>query len=282
MNIKIKFIGLTIFSTLFVPFSVSAERDSLILGVHPFLSNDAIIKKFSPLAKYLTKQTGIDIKVRVGSSYDEHIQYVGLNKVDIAFMGPASYVNMVNTYENKPILARLEVKGVPYFKGNIIARKDSNIKTLKGLKGKRIAFGDPNSTMSYIVPHHILHKAGVFKNRLTKHEFLHSHTNVVLGVLSGDYDAGAVKPSVFKKFEDKGLVIIAETPKISEHLFVVRSNLSTNKINALRTAMLNIKKSKKGMSALKAIKNSITNLVAATSNDYANLRKIIIETEKIH
>ena len=262
--------------------SASAE-DSLILAVHPFLSNEELEKKFTPIADYLGSKTGKKIIVRVGSSYEEHIQYIGLDKVDVAYMGPASYVRMVNKFGNKPLLAKLEVNGQSYFQGNIIARKDSGIKTMDDLlKGKRIAFGDPNSTMSYIVPHYMLHKAGVFAEHSTEHQFLLSHDNVALAVLSGDFDAGAVKPAVFRKYEEKGLRTIAVTPRISEHLFVVRKNLPVGQFNILRNAMLSMHKSNEGLAALHAIKKSITGLVEAKSSDYDNLRKILLESDNLH
>jgi len=176
-------------------------ESSVTLGVHPYLSHAELMKKFTPIAKYLSNKMDVDIKVKVGSSYQEHIQYIGLDKIDIAYMGPASYVGLTNQYGNKPVLARLEVNGLPYFKGNIITRKNSGIQTLGDLKGKRIAFGDENSTMSYIVPHYMLHQAGVFTDKSMQHQFLRSHSNVALAVLSGDFDAGAVKPAVFKKFK---------------------------------------------------------------------------------
>jgi hypothetical protein len=43
----------------------------------------------------------------------------------------------------------------------IIARNDSNIRTLADLAGKRFAFGDPNSTMSHFVPRTVLAGAGL-------------------------------------------------------------------------------------------------------------------------
>ena len=254
-------------------------EDSLILAVHPFLPEAELKKKFSPIAEYLGKKIGKTIKIRVGGSYEEHIQYIGLNKVDIAYMGPASYVRLVETFGDKPVLARLEVKGNPWFQGNIIVRKDSDLKVLGDLKGKRIAYGDPESTMSYIVPHYMLHQAGVFDSTTTRHQFLYSHNNVAMGVLSGDFDAGAVKPAVFKKFESDGLLTISKTPKISEHLFVVRTDLPIEQIELLRSAMLNMKKSEEGMKALHAIKKSITGLVEVKSSDYGNLRKIITESK---
>ena len=269
-------------SLTFVPHKSAYAEESLILAIHPYLSADILKKKFTPIVNYLSRQTGMPIKIKIGSDYDEHIQYIGLNKVDIAYMGPASYVKMTNKFGHKPILARLEIDGNPWFQGNIVARRGSGIKTLSDLKGKRIAYGDPSSTMSYIVPHYMLHKAGVYTDSISKYQFLYSHNNVALGVLSGDFDAGAVKPAVFEKFETDGLHTIIKTPKISEHLFVVRSDLPEAQIKKLRSAMLNIKISDQGITALKAIKKNITGLVRASDNDYENLREIITEIQKLN
>ena len=259
--------------------TVHAE-ETIILAVHPYLPHDELKQKFMPLASYLSSQTGKKIEVKIGSSYDEHIQYIGQNKVDIAYMGPASYVSMINKYGAKPVLARLEINGSPWFQGNIITRKNSGINNLQDLKGRTIAYGDPNSTMSYLVPHHMMIKAGVFDNPGSKYEFLHSHNNVALGVLSGDFDAGAVKPEVFRKFESKGLTTIQLTPRISEHLFITRNDLPINDIEKLRSILLNMNQSEQGLSALKSIKKSITGLVGASSQDYENLRQIIMDLEK--
>lgn len=261
--------------------NVSADRN-LILGVHPFLSHDEVINKFTPLANYLSVKTGMNIQLKVGSTYEDHIDYIGLNHVDIAYLGPASYVNMTNKYGLKPILSRLEVKGQSYFQGNIVVHKNSEIKDIADLRGRNIAFGDPNSTMSYIVPHYMLHSSGIFDNNTTKHQFLNSHTNVALGVLTGDFDAGAVKPAVFKKFEKDGLRVLAVTPKISEHLFVASSDLEKEKIKKIRKAMLGIKDSQEGLAALQVIKKSITGLSAASNEDYDNLRHIINDSMNLH
>ena len=283
-NSKVKNLFPSIFIITFLLISSlhkqASADNNLVLAVHPYLPAEELKKKFTPLANYLSNQTGMKINVKIGSSYDEHIQYIGQDKVDIAYMGPASYVNMTNQFGSKPLLARLEIEGHPWFQGNIITRNDSNINTLEDLKGKHIAFGDPNSTMSYIIPHHMLTKAGVFTDPLTKYQFLYSHNNVALGVLSGDFDAGAVKPEVFKKFEKKGLRTVTLTPRISEHLFITRSNLPVNDIEKLRHAMLNIKHSDEGMAALASIKKNITGLVKTSNDDYENLRKIIIESQQ--
>lgn len=266
-------------------FIISAQgvmAEELILSVHPFLSATEVKARFSPMANYLSKQLGIKVTLRVGANYDEHIQAIGKDQVDLAYMGPASYVTLVNQYGIKPSLARIEMDGKPTFHGYIVTRSDSAINSLEDLKGQSFAFGDPKSTMSYVVPHFMLTQAGVITHDSSEHAFLGSHINVALAVLSGDYAAGAIKPAVFRKFESKGLRIIAVSPEISEHVFVSRTGLSEETVNELRKAMFTASGSEQGVAALKAIKNSATGLIPVQDGDYDNLRTIIDSLKEGH
>ncbi|RKZ35278.1 MAG: phosphate/phosphite/phosphonate ABC transporter substrate-binding protein [Gammaproteobacteria bacterium] len=214
-----------------------AEQRSLILAVHPYLPYQEVTAKFAGLANYLARRLGYGVSIRVGKDYQEHIQFIGDDRVDLAFLGPASYVALTREHGQKPLLAKLAVRGRPFFQGKIIARKDAGIKTLADLRGRRFAFGDPVSTMSHLVPRFMLLENGIPLKALAGHEFLGSHDNVALGVLVGDFDAGAVKEEVFMKFEANGLVAIATTVRVSEHLFVARADLEPKLVEALRAAL---------------------------------------------
>ncbi|MEK7206602.1 MAG: phosphate/phosphite/phosphonate ABC transporter substrate-binding protein [Pseudomonadota bacterium] len=253
----------------------AAAGKPLTLAVHPYLPSKELIQRFTPLANYLGKEIGRSVEVRVGSDYAEHIAYVGKDQVDIAYMGPSSYVVVVAKYGNKPLLARLETDGNPLFRGHIIVRQESPLQSLADLKGKRMAFGDQDSTMSHLVPQYMLEKAGVPLNKLAEHKFLGSHNNVVLAVLSGDFDAGAVKDEVFIKYEKQGLRDLAPTPYYSDHVFVTRSSLASGTIQALRSAMLRLKDSPGGREILEAIKPHTTALGSGVDADYDNLRQVM-------
>ena len=254
---------------------IAQAEETLTLTVHPYLPVKEIITRFTPLADYLGKEIGQPVSVRVGRDYDEHIVHVGKDRADIAFMGPASYVTLVAKYGKKPILARLEIKGQPLFQGHFIVRQDSPLKTLADLKGKRFAFGDRDSTMSHLVPQYMLENAGVTLDKLAYYKFLGSHNNVVLAVLSGDFDAGAVKDEVFDKFSPQGLRSLASTPFFSEHLFITRSTLPPNIIQAVRVAMVKLKDTPRGREILKAVNPNATALVPAVDTDYDNLRQVL-------
>ena len=194
---------------LLVPVHPGLAAEPLILSVHPYQSATKLLQAYTPLAEYLRGELGIPVQIQIAPDYAVHVQRIGENEVDLAYMGPASYVELVDKYGKKPIIARQYINGIPTFQGKFITRKDSAIHSIADLNGKRFAFGDKGSTMSHLVPQYMLIEANV---QLKTAKFLGSHDNVALGVLTGDYDAGAVKEAIFYKYAARGLKAIATTP----------------------------------------------------------------------
>lgn len=268
-------LALSLFVPLHTAHSAPPNGGRMILAVHPYLPYAELMRRYRPLARYLSDWLGRPVQIRVGRDYQEHLEHVGRDLVDIAFMGPASYVECTERFGPKPLLARLEVHGEPEFKGAIVVRQDSRIENLAQLRGRRIAFGDRNSTMSYLLPRHMLKQAGIGLTDLGQYQFMGSHTNVALGVLAGDFDAGGVKEEVYRQFKDKGLRLLAWTPALSEHLFVTRSNLDPLLVRSLRGAMLQLGSRRDAPGILGAIKPGLTGLVPVQDADYENLRRVI-------
>jgi len=251
-----------------------AER-TITLGVHPYLSPSEIEQRYQPLAQYLEITLGTKVVVRVGRDYQEHVVLVGTDKIDIAFLGPAAYVRMVEKYGRKPILARLETRGNPVFNGYLVTSQGSGVTDIASLRGKRFAFGDPASTMSHLIPRHMLLNSGIDLDDLSRYAFLGSHTNVALGVLAGEYDAGAVKGEVLAAYRDQGLRAFAKSAPFSEHLFVTRSDASPFFIEAVKNALYRLSASPEGRAILSGLKRGITGMVPAQDADYDNLREVL-------
>ena len=253
----------------------------LVLGIHPYKSPAKLIKAYTPLAEYLSKMIGIPVQISISKDYQTHIDAIGSDKLDIAYMGPASYVQLVDQYGKRPLLVRQAIHGKPTFQGKIIARKDSDLHSLNQLKGKSFAFGDPDSTMSHLVPRYMLWKEGVNANQLERYKFLGSHDNVALAVLSGEYDAGAVKEAVFHKYEKRGLKVLETTPALSEHVFVASKKLDPATAQKLREAFLSLNKDPNGQQIMNSIKPGITAMHPVEDKSYNNLREILLTLKRI-
>ncbi len=252
-----------------------AGQKPLILGIHPYLTHDELITRFTPLAQYIAHSIGRPVEVRVGRDYAEHINAIGNGAIDIAYMGPSPYVEMVEKYGKRPLLARQVVNGDPFLRGEIIVRKDSPLQSLAELKGKCFLFGDVNSTMSYILPQRMLEDAGIPLMSLGRYKSVEGHRNVALAILAGDCDAGAVKSEVFQEFEPKGLRVLAKLPLVYDHLFVASAKLSPGLVETLRSLMLKLNKLPEGKAIMAAIHPKMTALVLPEDSDYNSLRAMM-------
>ena len=249
--------------------------DALTFGTHPFLREADVHARFAPLVRYLAKEIGRPVDIRVASSYRDHIQKVGLDKIDFAYMGPLPYVRMVEAHGLKPLLAAVEVQGAPRYRGIIFTYRDSGITSLADLEGRRLAFGDPDSTMSYLVPRGLLRRAGITLEDLSLYEFVGNHANVALNVLARLHDAGAVREDIFERYRTRGLVALSRSGPQPTHVLVARRGLPSETIDQLRRALLRLKDPR----ILSSLFPGATGFVEAQDDSFDDLRRLRREIE---
>jgi len=258
-------------------YATNQSNSKLILAVHPYLTPQELVKRFTPFAEYLSKEIGRKVEVRVGRTYEEHLQAICHNEVDIAFLGPAPYIKLSSKSQSQTLLAKFSLKKQEGYYGHIVTRENSGIKNISDLVDRSFAFGDPLSTMSHLIPRYMLQKKSIYLEDLSYSQYLFSHRNVAHSILSGDFDAGAVKHEIYKEFLTKGLREIAITPLIPPHLFVASNKIPTKLSNSIKQAMLKLNSMKNGAKILKAIHRQLNALVPVQDSDYNQLRKMLEE-----
>ena len=53
----------------------------LTLGIHPYLPEKELIKKFLPLNQYLSDKLAIPIKIKIAKDYESHIERIGTDNL---------------------------------------------------------------------------------------------------------------------------------------------------------------------------------------------------------
>ncbi len=255
--------------------SASPAQDQLVLGLPSYLSTTELYQHFGPLADHLSRKLNIPVKIRSESDYGDNLMNLKNGDVDIAFLGPASYVLYTRRFGTVPLLAAFESNGSKTFRGFIVVRKDSAIMRLSQLKGKKVAFSDRKSTMGHIVPRYLMLQAGIDMQQLGGHRFLDNQENVALGVMSGAFDAGAVRESIYQRYAGEGLRAIAASEPMPDHLFVARAGLPKATVSRISDILLSLRDSDEGRWILSLIQKDLTALVPVSDADYDPLRKII-------
>jgi phosphonate transport system substrate-binding protein len=262
----------------------SSSPKVLRVGFVPSEDAQRVIQNAQPIVAILEKQLGMEVQPFVATDYTGVIEALRGNKLDIAFLTPASYV-LAKNEANVRVVLKSERKGSPYYYAAIITRADSGIKTLEDLRGKTFAFGDPVSTSANVFPRKMFHERGIDPARDFKH-ILYSggHDATVLAVLNGKVDAGATYANspdnndtawmrYLKNSEDvKKIRAIAFSEPIPADNLVINGNLDERIAKKIEDTFIEMSRDPKGKQMLRDL-YQIDGFVPATDKDYDSVRQ---------
>jgi len=249
---------------------------NLSFGVYAADKPTVVVKKFKPLLrdleKSLTSKLGEVVKIRlqIASTYAAGIQNLTGGAVDFARLGPASYVEARNQQPGLEILALEAKNGEKRFNGVICVRIDSPAQEISDLKAKRFAFGDERSTIGRYLSQLYLFEHGLKAMDLSAYDYLDRHDKVGSAVAAGQYDAGALKESTFKRLLENGapLRALATFTNVTKP-WIARADLEQRIASALQSSLLELKNRK----ALNALKKE--GIVYGDDGDFAVIRQAI-------
>ena len=256
--------GLIAASALFSPLSSAFAQDpdvktlSLSFGVYQTEKATVMYKKLSPVLEPLQSDLEarlgrpVDIQLKIFKSYEDGIDALAKGEIDFVRFGPASYITAKERQSNIQLLAMELENGEKRFQGVIVVPKASTAQTLADLKGKRFAFGDPNSTIGRYLAQAELVKAGLHSTDFSTWKYLGRHDTVVSAVLMGDYDAGSVAWGNYKTEADKGTLRALCTFENVTKPWVARAGLDEKTFTGLQQSLLAFKDA----AALKELKIS--------------------------
>ncbi len=285
-NLKIKKLILVCVFVMFSQVLGGKSKKTLVLGVTPVEDREKMIKKFSPLVKYLEEQLKIKINFTISLSYDRLAEDMNKGFVDIASFSPAAYVEAKRKFKKIKYLCTAIDSGTKkdHYLGYIIVKKDSKIKSYKGLKNKLFAFVDKGSGSGYKYPYAQMIKKWKInpKKFFKKTLFLGNHSNVIDSIYKGHAHGGATWNGALKEKEKEYgknvFRIIYQTPPIPGDAIAVSRKVNYKLRRKLKKLLLSISKNTKNKSGQYITKNFY---FAGFSSRKKNFYNVIKETIRI-
>lgn len=218
------------------------------VGLIPSEDSRAMLASSQQLLDALEKNLGMKVQGFVAADYNGVIEAMRSGHVEVAYLGPFSYV-LGTTVADIEAFATAETSksGRTFYHSQIITRADSGIKDIKDLKGKTFAFVDPSSTSGHLFP-----KAGLIKLGIDPDSyfgrvlFTGSHDANALAVANKRVDAATIADRIFDAAVQKNLVkredihVVWTSDPIPESPTVWRKNLSPELKAKIKAAFLNI------------------------------------------
>jgi phosphonate transport system substrate-binding protein len=173
-------------------------------------TEDGTRADFKPVFDAVTQTTGIHFDIKVGQTYATVIEAICSDVVEIAWFGAASYLPAQQRGCAELLAVDVNKGNSTYFSG-IYARKDSGIASVADLAGHSMAFGDANSTSSFVYPVAMIVSAGLDPaTDLSVIRMTGSHANSLKALAEGQVDAAAASFDSFEKAINQGTIDAAE------------------------------------------------------------------------
>jgi phosphonate transport system substrate-binding protein len=154
----------------------------------------------------VTRMTDLHFDVRVGQSYGAVVEGMANHLTDIAFFGPVTFLQ-ARERGGAELLAVAVEKGQSIYYSGIFVRTAAPAQRVEELRGKRMAFGDVNSTSSFAFPVAMLLDAGLDPARdLGAVLITGSHANSLKALQEGHVDAAAASFDSFEKAVRQGAI----------------------------------------------------------------------------
>lgn len=255
------------------------QGKAFVIGLIPEQHIFDQMARYKPLADYLSRKTGVAIKLKVLPRYGNIVDNFVANGMDAAFFGSFTYT-LAHAKLGVEILARPEnLDGVSTYYGLIFVRKDSGVKTVHDMKGKRFAFVDKATTAGYLLPLEYFHRNGIrnFRNYLKETYFTGTHEDAINDVLNKKADIGAAKNTVYDRIAKensrimKELIIIEKSPQVPENGLAVRKDLEDSLKRKLKETLLAMNNDPEGATILAVF--GARRFIETTDEDYAPVVK---------
>lgn len=254
--------------------ALAQEDGTITIGLIPEINIFEQMKRFKALAKYLSQKTGVEVKLTVLSKYGDIIESFRDRKVDGAFFGSFTGALGITLLELQPLARPIYPGGESTYRGFIFVRKDSGIRGVKEMKGRRIAFVDRATSAGYLFPvaYFKEHGVGDFKSFFSSYFFSGSHDAAIYAVLDKNADIGAAKNTVFDRLRrkdprvDDELLVISRSVSFPSNGLLVRKAMDEGLKLALKLALINISSDARGRRALKDF--GALGFIETTGRDY--------------
>ena len=246
---------------LVVVMPVQAADSVLTLGVFAFRPEPLMVKRYEPLATYLSDALpGTRVVLRV-LELDEIESALDRDELDLLLTNPSHYLIVRNRHRMHGALATLVRNHGGVMTGQLggvmIARRDSPIAQIPDLTGRRVGTPGLRFLGGYQTQAFELLQAGMSLPGDVRLLELGGHDAVVQAVVDGEVDAGFIRTGILESLSREGFIGVSQlkvinpqmapdfpfavsTRRYPEWPFIAMPSVSTEQIQDLVRALLSL------------------------------------------
>ena len=261
-------VGFLAVMLLIPPVYMGAEESlTLSFGIVPQQSATKLARLWTPICKYLSKQTGYRFVFKTAKDIPTFEKRLAAGEYDIAYMNPYHYT----VFSIDPGYRAIAKETNKRIQGIIVVKKDSPYQSIAELSGKTLAFPAPAAFAASVLP-----RAYLKTNQIEiSPQYVRSHDSVYLTVSKGLYPAGGGIQRTFNNMPEsirQQLRILWKTPGYTPHAFAVHPRLPAAVVRDTAGALIAMSTNEEGGNLLKNL--NFNPIGSAKDEDWDDVREL--------
>lgn len=172
----------------------SAQVPTIRIGLAGGENETDRLARYQGYQRLLEDTFKVPVRTYPAADYAGVMQAFGARQIEVAAIGPSAYAGAwLETNGNvEAVLVPIEEDGSTGYHSVLVTRADSGITSLEQMRGRSLAWADPNSASGYLIPRHELRQAGIDPepgNYFGRTGFGGGHEQAVVAVVQRQYDA---------------------------------------------------------------------------------------------
>jgi phosphonate transport system substrate-binding protein len=224
-------VALTLLFSLpaFAAAPAAAKRQTLKIGVAEGKGKQSAVESFAPFIKQMNVSPSYSFEMVVFEDGEKQYEALRDGRVDLAFLGPASYVKAHHEFKAQPVVAE-----AGDLRSMLVVAKSSPIRSVKELRGKTLVLGYEGSTTTHLLPMLLLSKHQLKSGDMGRITFVGDQTKkIVDAILDGTAVAGGISENLFAAHKNELRVLETSEP-LPGALIVAHPKVGATTLKELR------------------------------------------------
>lgn len=231
------------------------------------------MEMYGPILEHLgTAMPGVHFRLEASRNYEDFDKKLYNGRFDFAMPNP--YQTVLSLKHGYRVFGKMGDD--ENFRGLILVRKDSGIRVVHDLKGKKLAYPGPTALAATMMPQYYLHTQGLDVNRDIENVYVGSQESSILNVFRRQVAAGATWPLPWQQFsaehpdQASQLEVKWQTESLPNNGWVVRNDVPPELASQFARALFGLNGSEEGRKMLARL--PIARFEPATDATYAPVR----------
>lgn len=238
------------------------------------------------LAAWLSQRVEKPINFVSIGNYREFTEWLQNGRLQAALIPPAEFVRARTVLPCLTLVASTVYGTSVFYDADLVVHRDSSIRSVYGLKGKRIAFSSPRSASGYIYAARFLGRMGMIPWRDYEPVFTGSHRETIMAVQQKTVDAGATFTDAIRIAGAGGadlsnISILAVAGRIPSEPLVISPDIAPELSRRIGNAFLELDLSTPEERAILGATDLMAGWVETSESVYLSIAEVMAEVESL-